>query len=197
MSNLASIDETLDRRGMANSSKLDRLVWQKFFDGLKSLGAQLSPSQYENSTFGFSDSEQEILIDAPKGLSVQKVTNVRQGQEFFRKIVLSSYENRCAITGIDQKELLVAGHIRSWSSDPENRMNPRNGICLNRLHDRAFEDGLISISVSGQIEYSRHLMSITRNKMTLLNDGGNFNQPIRFKPDPLFLEYHKDVVFQS
>jgi putative restriction endonuclease len=197
MSNLASIDETLDRRGMANSSKLDRLVWQKFFDRLKSLGATLSPPQYDSPITGLSDNEQEIILGAPQGLSIQRIANARQGQEFFRRIVLSSYENRCAITGINQRELLVAGHIKSWSSDPENRMNPRNGICLNRLHDRAFEDGLISITPSGQIEYSRHLMPSTRDKMILLNDAGSFNQPIRFKPDPAFLEYHRDVIFQS
>ena len=162
MANLASLDESLNRKGMEKASKLDRRVWGNFFESLKNLGGQLSPANEEPQAFGFSDTEQEILIGSPQGLNLRQIANVRQGQNYFRKIVLSSYDERCAITGIRQREFLVAGHIKSWAKDPENRMNPRNGVCLNRLHDKAFEEGLIAIRLDGEIEYSRHLLPATQ-----------------------------------
>ncbi len=197
MANLASLDESLDRKGMANASKLDRKVWGNFFEGLKSWGGQLSSAIDVTPVLGFADNEQAILVGSPQGINLRRIANVRQGQDYFRRIILSSYDERCAITGIKQKEFLVAGHIKSWALDPENRMNPRNGICLNRLHDKAFEEGLFSIQTDGKIEYSRHLLPATRDKMIAMNDLGRFQEPRRFKPDPAFLEYHRDTIFQA
>jgi len=42
------------------------------------------------------------------------------------------------ISDIANVELLNASHIIPWRVDSTNRLNPRNGICLNALHDRAF-----------------------------------------------------------
>jgi len=41
--------------------------------------------------------------------------------------------------------LLQAAHIVRWSESPRNRANPRNGLCLNPLHHRAFDLGLFTI----------------------------------------------------
>jgi putative restriction endonuclease len=194
MSPEPSLDETLDRKGMAKASNLDRQIWTTFFAVLTEQAKSLpSPDVLE---FGFSESEQNIIVGLPLGTNVQTITNVRQGQEKFRKMVLSSYDEKCAITGISHSELLVAGHIRPWALDAENRMNPKNGICLNRLHDKAFEDGLITILPSGSIAYSAELNLDTKSRMILMNDTGVFNAPRRFRPDPVFLEYHRDVIFK-
>jgi len=40
--------------------------------------------------------------------------------------------------------LLIASHIVPWSKDKQNRLNPRNGLCLSALHDKAFDRGMIS-----------------------------------------------------
>ena len=42
--------------------------------------------------------------------------------------------------------MLVAGHIVPWAADAQNRLNPRNGIAINALHDKAFENGLLTIT---------------------------------------------------
>ena len=50
--------------------------------------------------------------------------------------------------------LLVASHIVPWSLDPKNRMNPRNGLCLNALHDRAFDRGLMTVTADFKVKIS-------------------------------------------
>ena len=59
--------------------------------------------------------------------------------------VMSAYNGRCCITGLSLSGLLVASHIIPWSHDRDNRVNPRNGLLLSALHDKAFDTGLITI----------------------------------------------------
>jgi hypothetical protein len=42
--------------------------------------------------------------------------------------------------------LQVASHIVPWAEDRRNRLNPHNGLCLSAPHDRAFDQGLITIT---------------------------------------------------
>ncbi len=53
---------------------------------------------------------------------------------------------RCCITGLAIPQLLNASHIVPWSFDVKNRTNPRNGLCLNAIHDRAFDCGLLTVT---------------------------------------------------
>lgn len=194
LANLASIDQTLDRKGMSGASNLDRAVWARYWQKLVQFGRTLTEPEGTETRFEVSESPQaEYLANASAGTIVQRLTNARVGQDFFRRMVLASYDQRCAITGIEQPELLIAGHIRPWKNDSENRMNPHNGILLNRLHDKAFEERLISIGDSGQILYSKRLRSETKQKMIAMNDQGIFHFPRRFKPDVSFLAEHREV----
>jgi putative restriction endonuclease len=52
---------------------------------------------------------------------------------------------RCCISGINVPRLLVASHIKPWSEFPEERLDPRNGLCLSSIHDAAFDAGLITL----------------------------------------------------
>lgn len=196
LTNLASIDETLDRKGMSNHSKLDKVVWDAFFSELAIEAANLPSTVEENDRFEFADHSQSSYQTEYVGVSTPRIVNIRQGQQMFRSMVLTSYASRCAITGIAQPQFLVAGHIRPWAKDPENRLNPRNGICLNRLHDKAFEDGLIAISEDWQVLYSPRLEATARRKMEQIQDTGSFRLPDRFRPDPSFLRDHREHRFQ-
>lgn len=198
LANLASIDETLDRKGMSGASNLDRNIWRSYFSSLREQ-ARLLPNLAEAESpvaEGFGERQQTDFISSDSaGNNVIRLATVRQGQQLFRDMVLASYSGACAITGIKQPEFLIAGHIRPWASDPENRMNPQNGICLNRLHDKAFEEGLIAINDDGKILYSQRLEAETRRKMERLNDTGQFRFPDRFKPDAGFLREHRETRF--
>ena len=83
----------------------------------------------------------------------------RRGQQFFRRSVLAAYDGKCAITSISAKDLLRASHIIPWKDRENTRLDPRNGICLNALHDAAFDSGLISFDTKFCLLVSKQLSS--------------------------------------
>lgn len=149
LGNFGSFDPSLQERGVSglkNTSKLDEEIWNEFFGNLEDLSFESEKlrAQFENKSV---EELNEIdLTELPKeGLVREQLVKTRVNQNFFRKTILASYRSTCCITGINHPSLLVAGHIIPWSTDEKNRMNPRNGLCLNSLHDRAFELGLITV----------------------------------------------------
>lgn len=159
--NFASLDPSLPSRGIkgaSNSSKLDKVIWTEFYNNWEEL-----PFESEKLLSKFENKSMEELnnIDInnlPKGKTREQVVKVRVNQSFFRSSILASYNNTCCITGINQIELLIAGHIRPCSIDEQNRLNPRNGIAINAQHDKAFENGLITITPDYKIKISKALL---------------------------------------
>lgn len=148
---------------------------------------------------------EEIHLDIdtiPIGEDREKMVKQRVGQYFFRTAVLSSYEYNCCITGISINQLLVASHIKPWkcSDNKTERTNPGNGLCLNALHDKAFDQGLITIDKNYKIVVSQKLKEKKIDEITkvwiISFDGKKILLPHRFLPEQQFIEYHNDVVFQ-
>ncbi len=201
LANIACLDPDLPRKGLSNYTKLDKNIWDEY------------SADWERLAF-----ESEVLLAKYKKQHIEKVAGIitddifeegkeretviraRVNQEFFRKMIFSSYENTCCITGINISQLLIASHIKPWSHDAKNRLNPKNGLCLNALHDKAFDTGLISISnnwkviVSGKIK-SHYNLKILSDYFAKY-DGKLINLPKRFLPDKIFLEYHRDIIFK-
>jgi putative restriction endonuclease len=121
-------------------------------------------------------------------------------QQFFRSAVLTAYDNKCCITGLPVPELLIASHIVPWITDVKNRTNPRNGLCLNALHDRAFDLGLLTITPKLTILLSPQLKKKTEqpgiSEFFLKYKDASVRAPTRFAPDPAFLRYHNDAIFR-
>ena len=69
-----------------------------------------------------------------------RLSKARVNQRFFRDLILDNYQSQCCLTGIAVPDLLIASHIVPWADDPKNRLNPCNGLCLNALHDKAFDN---------------------------------------------------------
>ena len=115
--------------------------------------------------------------------------------------MLSAYNNACAITRIKINEFLVASHIKPWVKDENNRLNPHNGICLNSIHDRAFDRGLITIGRDYKIIISSRLKDFYTNEFIddvfKKYDGKEIVISSKFEPSPEFLEYHNDVIFKG
>lgn len=98
------------------------------------------------------------VIDLPKiGKERESIVKVRVNQSFFRKAVLAAYDYKCCITGLEIPELLIASHIIPWSKDGADRVNPRNGLCLNVIHDKAFDRGLITVTPEFAVKVSESL----------------------------------------
>ena len=139
---------------------------------------------------------------AKEGEDVESQVKRRKGQDYFRRMILTNYSGRCALTGIDIPQLLLASHIIPWSdvSHKKDRLNPCNGICLSALYDKAFDKGLITFSpddysviLSSALRdyeteeyYDKHFGIIIDKKLTM---------PTEYLPNPDFLAYHRDKVF--
>jgi putative restriction endonuclease len=133
------------------------------------------------------------------GIERDATVRVRVNQGFFRRRIVSAYGFRCCVTGLAVPELLVASHIVPWAQDVDNRLNPRNGLCLNALHDRAFDRGLMWIEDGFTIRFSPRLRppaappDSTMEWLTSF-DGKQLRLPRRFNPDSELLRRHALTV---
>ena len=201
LSNLAHFDPELQKRGvsgMKHASKKDSEIFAKYENKWEDLVAAaeeiIKKHKKEPET---QDSEQNLNI--PEGLSVEQTVYGRQNQQFFRAAVLSSYQCRCCITGISVPELLIASHIKPWAvSDAKTeRTNPHNGLCLNCLHDKAFDRGLMTVLPDFTIRISSRILEDRSPGAKWLASCNNskIEKPERFLPSREFLQYHNDVIF--
>jgi predicted restriction endonuclease len=75
-------------------------------------------------------------------------------------------------------------------------MNPRNGLCLSPLYDRAFDQGLITITPGTlKIRVGQYLRDAAADKYIQLSlvalDGVPIRPPERFLPDDELLAWHQ------
>jgi putative restriction endonuclease len=201
LGNFASFDPTLKERGIsgaANASKLDKQIWNEFYNNWD---AALIESEKLLAKTKHTTIEKLNLIDytdLPKeGKEKERMVKTRVNQSIFRTIVLATYNNTCCITGINNSDLLIASHIVPWSKDEKNRLNPTNGLCLNALHDKAFDKGLITISakdftikISSQLNKKDSSDSIKTNFIRL--EGVKINLPDKFRPSEEQLKIHNE-----
>lgn len=156
LANFARLDPALKKRqiaGAAHGARAEIEIWNEFnsdwekltFESerlLRSMSSPLSrPSDTPEETF-------------PEGKTREAIVRARVNQGFFRSAVLAAYGTRCCITGLSIPELLNASHIVPWAADVRNRTNPRNGLCLNAIHDRAFDCGLLTITPDLKVRVS-------------------------------------------
>jgi predicted restriction endonuclease len=133
------------------------------------------------------------------GREVVGVSRHRKGQELFRVAVLSAYSFQCCVTGVSDHRFLVASHIKPWSVDKENRLNPSNGLCLSTFYDRAFDLGLISFDPNYRLLVSSDLKKQADNhhiRETFLERSGmQLVLPEKFSPSNELLAWHRDTLF--
>lgn len=137
-----------------------------------------------------------------EGEDVASESKRRKGQDYFRRMILTNYGGRCALTGMDIPQLLLANHIIPWAekAHKQDRLNPCNGICLSALYDKAFDQGLITISPD---DYSVVLSSVLRENETKeyfdkhfgIIIGKKLMMPTHYLPNRDFLAYHREKVF--
>jgi predicted restriction endonuclease len=192
--NFAHLDPALTARGikgMSNVSQLDRQVVSEFLhDWERSI--ERTETIWEKTT---------ALRETPEETEHTMPVAVRRGQSFFRRAVLAAYQSRCCICLIAEERLLVSSHIKPWSVDNANRLNPSNGLSLCALHDRAFDTGLITVVPSMKIRLSAKIFRHAPNALItagfLQFDGQTIAQPARFAPERRFLVFHNTHVFRG
>lgn len=202
--NFGSFDLELKERGivgLANASKLDKTVWDEFNNNWENLGyeSELLISNFANEPI---EKTSQIDIDnLPLGKEREAVIKARVNQSFFRSTILSSYNLKCCITGLSIPDLLVASHIIPWVRDDKIRLNPHNGLCLNSIHDKAFDRGFITITSDYKIKISQYLHEYKLENAVkdffLKYDNESIQLPDRFLPSKEYLEYHNTTIFKK
>ncbi|MBK9420959.1 MAG: HNH endonuclease [Flavobacteriales bacterium] len=230
LSNLASLDERLAARGikgLTGASALDREVWADYrehsdaraveSEGLLSeLLDPLSEMDWDV------DPEQGMIRDVPHG-PTERTANVkvRLGQSYFRSVVLNAYGGHCALTGLGVRSLLVASHIVPWvfpdlsvsrfeeslslltgKLGTGHRLDVRNGIALNALHDRAFDQGYITFDTDLRMVCGRHLRKRFREEEIARNfkafEGKALRVPAESDgPGEAYLAWHRVRIFEE
>jgi putative restriction endonuclease len=197
LANFASLDPALSRKGAKNSGKLDKEIFDEFSNDWEGMVFESELIRIDSMELG----RRELILNLESFEGKERKASVRArvNQQFFRKMVLASYNNKCAITGMGIDDLLVASHIVPWSVDHSNQLNPQNGISLNRLHDYAFDKGLITIDIDYKVRLSQHLLSIEKDEANLkffkVYEGEKIILPSKFVPNQTFLEYHRENIF--
>ena len=205
--NYASYDPLLKQRGisgMAHGGKKCGEYWDEFVNDRERLLFESERILAEREGTTIEKKYEHEIKEIPKGIIGEtKVREIktRVNQNVFRQIVLANYESKCALTGIDLSELLVASHIIPWAENEQERLNPENGICLSSLYDKAFDKGLISFTNDQRVIFSARLKeNIGKNYYT------NYFEPInnaklitprKYHINPLFLEWHRDCIFNK
>jgi hypothetical protein len=113
----------------------------------EALDSDLLAETSETSEEEVAEFEQQVS-QGNYGVEDTRTTTKTRGsaQRVFAHAVKENYGCRCAITGIQTREFLIASHIVPWSVDESIRLDPSNGICLSVLVDRAFENGYLIIN---------------------------------------------------
>ncbi len=208
LANIASLDPGIiatGRKGLKNVSALDRAMWDEMQNDWERFAVESNRAMKEiEETANPSDSatQDEGLRDIDDRVGEDRAveTTVRIGQAFFRSAVLSAYNERCCITGLSEPRLLVASHIKPWHKYKQTRVNPRNGLLLSALHEKAFDIGLITINDDMTVRVSRkHTVRNDRFFSTSIEcyDGKLIHQPEKFAPEREFLAYHREHIFQE
>lgn len=199
--NLASLDPmivTSGRRGMGNASALDSQIWDELQANWDTVALEAAAEYEKLATQHGLVADADLLEEDEQALGQGKTRSatvqVRVNQARFRKAVLASYNATCCISGLQHEKLVIASHIVPWSQDSHNRLNPKNGLCLSALHDRAYDQGLITVMPDFKVRVSPRLKtSKTDNFITdslLRFDQQAIQLPERFSPAPAFLESH-------
>ena len=204
LTNIASLDPEItstNRSGLANASSADRAMWDEMQNDWEAFATEteraIAAAQSDDEP---TDQPPEDDTDVPTGEDRTVTTTTRIGQKFFRNAVLAAYNERCCITGLSVPTLLVASHIIPWRYDKANRVNPRNGLLLSALHDKAFDSGLITVDDDLTVRVSNQY---TRSPDPYFTEsiqhyhGRQIRLPEKFTPNRDFLTYHREHIFQG
>jgi putative restriction endonuclease len=199
LANFSRLDPSLQRRGirgLEHGARGEEEVWAEFAERPESLAYESQRLLAERLGTSVEEVAHVVTDDLPRsGKEREAIVRVRVNQDFFRSRVLSAYGFKCCVTGLTMRPLLVASHVIPWAEDPVNRLNPRNGLCLNALHDRAFDRLLMWIDTDFVVHLSPKLHKVNKDSKQTVEwlmsfEGKPLLLPSSFQPDPVLLARH-------
>lgn len=155
-------------------AELSLIDWY-YFDGLDSSGQNRKAIKFIFNRCDFKndlqDTKSSSLNLEPDVTSRRGLVTTRVGQGKYRQSLVRKFNRRCAVTGCDVEEVLIASHIVPWrdSTDAE-RHDEANGILLSPALDALFDKHLISFTNEGEIIISSSLTDENLEALNITHD---------------------------
>ncbi|EPC4026379.1 HNH endonuclease [Aeromonas salmonicida] len=139
--------------------------------------------------------EAAIKASALESTEKLQLIKARIGQGLFRTN-LEKIEPACRVTGVTNKALLIASHIKPWSKCDNNaaRLDGNNGLLLSPHIDKLFDRGWITFTDAGDLLCAEPSIehALQQWGVELPLNVGQFNTE-----QAAFLEYHRDEIFKA
>lgn len=195
--NFGTFDPALKAKGivgLSGTSQLDEVVWNRYYGHWDNLAQDAQRLLGEEPT-------ENHIPELPKGEERMIAAKCRVNQDFFRHAVLASYNFTCCISLISNPKLLEACHIIGWSEDESIRTDPTNGLCLNPLFHKAYDQLLMSITPDYRVTFSEQFSSAVNDeklsKYISAKNGTAIRLPDKFLPNPDYLANHYERYLKS
>lgn len=167
----------------------------KILPGLYGLVNHLDkiPMEYQPNDF----LEKEIL-KTPNQVEIENTSKViqqtiRVGQEKFRRNLLDEI-TFCPITGITDRRILTASHIKPWRvSDNNERLDKNNGFIFSPTIDKLFDIGLITFENDKSLLVSKALDKL--NVISIGIEPKRIYDKLPLENRIQYLEYHRNYIF--
>ncbi len=189
-------------KGLSNRSHVEEQVWEDYQQDPDEVTVKME-AEWDRITQADPLTENNAggePVIPPGPSEVERVVRTRRLQRAFRSAVLVSYQHRCALTGLNIPALLNASHIIPWAKSEGKRADPRNGLCLNALHDRVFDRGLMTFDEDFRAVFSKSVFEDEQLGQIepLFKDfeGQQLTMPERFGPSSESMAYHRESVFK-
>ncbi|MBP7174116.1 MAG: HNH endonuclease [Cloacibacterium sp.] len=167
----------------------------KILPGLYGLINHLDKIPLEYQPTDFLDKE---ILKNPTQIEVENTSKIIQqtiriGQEKFRRNLLDEIPF-CPITGITDRRILTASHIKPWRvSNNKERLDKNNGFIFSPTIDKLFDIGLISFENN-----KRLLISKALDKTNIISIGiepKRVYEKLPIENRVQYLEYHRNFIF--
>ena len=114
-----------------------------------------------------------------------------------REMVIANYSCKCAITGIDIPDLPFASHITSWAYNDQERLNPKLGICLSALYNKAFDKERIGFDKSFQVVFSTNLQKHAGKEYFVPIEKIKLHVLQKYLLKHVLLKWNLDTIFEK
>jgi 5-methylcytosine-specific restriction protein A len=123
----------------------------KFFFKRKGAYIPIQPSVFDQPLI-LAEPQSIYEINRPNQTERKGLVTSRVGQGAYRKRIIHRWEYKCAVTGFNKLNILIASHIVPWmDSNDHERLDVNNGILLSPTYDALFDKHLISFENNGEI----------------------------------------------
>lgn len=134
----------------------------------------------------------EEILNSEIGITEKKALMLaRMGQGKYRNNLIKLW-GKCSLSQYSDTSLLVASHIKPWSKcNPQERIDPYNGLLLLPNYDKVFDKGLITFDSTGKI----YISSLLHEFASL---GLHHDMKINLSMKHLgYIEHHNKFIFKS